>query len=896
MKIDAKSSAISSEQELEFKVSTDSGPNSFKEKGTWSLGVNGKGKVSLRGTSTASLNEPSGAWRAKCRWELQGAQDSSVGPVPVNMVKKILSPPTAGMLQASSAGCGSMYSQTTSGLYIAAALFSFCTPASAVLSIAAVGTSIAGSAKGNSCLSSQLDNINLQLATQAYEIQQIQTYLGLATNVFYTSWYLAQLALTESDVKSWNEKLTKISPVGAQPNAFGSFMATGLGLWAADLQPQPGAITDPQQLAVSLTASQMNTLSAQISSGETNGFQSWVDDFSGTKAVYPDPTNCGAACLATVAQDPDSYLIKVYRDLFDSLKDNINVYVPQAQTFNQVANSNVVPLYDQYNTMLVNFYQQAVVGLQQALTMEWLVNEMNYFRAASGTTGDQLNSWGEVNGTLYKWSGKSPADEAAAYNTAQQNLAQFYAARFNQLYLNTLNYIVSDTPVSPQAYPNDPIAYSVKGTPFTDKPVNYLGEVGAGVVPPTPTPATGTTPAPTPAVPDQGATPLSLLPSALFKVTTSPTWQSAAVLYQFSGLYDVSKCISSLEAYNQAVGSDGGTMQEWLQDPTNCPPILVLSDGTPLNQSYYDGNTLAPYTSFQASSKSIGGPMVLAGTMTNNLKFCDPTSPAPGWYAPSGSFVGNAAGLVAGKGYLNCGQWYTPGATSCGFPRANCALDPNDLYTDLGAYAGANINSKNQGCTNNLQINGDKYPWILTLTDSFPSDMKSCGVINRVSKPGTSAYYSPNYTQARSESGSYYSGSSSGCSIGFIGSGLGNTLPPKENCTVTPCALSADQAQFGMRLMNVTNSGNQGSASGWVLPVTIWVSCIGNYPQTTVWAWSPGGTSQQTFADRGYVCYSSQPDSNYNQTMTCTILDGTQYVFGLNSASSAQLTVQVVKP
>jgi hypothetical protein len=887
MELDAKASASSSEQAIDFKVTADSGPGSFKEKGTWSLGVNGKGKVSLRGTSTASLNEPSETWRAKCRWELQGAQDSSVGPVPVNMVKKILTPPRASMVQASSTGCGSMYSQTSSGLFIAGALFSFCTPASAVLNIAAVSTSIAGSSKGNSCLSSQLDNINQQLATQAYEIQQIQTYLGLATNVFYNAWYLAQVGLTESNVKSWREKLSMISPVGAQPNAFGSFMSTGLGLWAADLQPQPGAITDPQQLAVSLTTSQMNTLSSQISSGEINGFQSWVDDFSGTKAVYPDPTNCGAACLATVVQDPDSYLIKVYEDLFGSLQDNINDYVPQAQAYNQVANSNVVPLYDQYNTMLVNFYQQAVVGLQQALTMEWLVNEMNYFRAASGTTGDQLNSWGEVNGTLYKWSGKSPTDEGAAYNTAQQNLAQFYAARFNQLYLNTLNYIVSDVPVTPQAYPNDPITYTIRGTPYSDTPVAYGGEVGAGAVAPTPTPAPGATPAPTPATPDQGDTPLSLLPTALFNGTT---WQSAAALYQFSGLYDVSKCISSLEAYNQAAGSDGGTMQEWLQDPTNCPPILVLSDGTPLNQGFYDGNTLAPYTSYQAATGKTGGPMVLAGTMTNNLKFCDRMNPAPGWYAPSGSFVGNAAGLVAGQAYLNCGRWYLPGgSSSCGFPRANCAPDPSDVYTDFGEYPEVYSVAAGQGCTNNLKINGDKYPWILTLTDSFPSDMKSCSaVIMSATSAGTTV--SPTYTEARSESGSFWSGSSTGCSIGFIGDGISNKLPGFRPCGNGAECLYPDIANFGMRLMNVTNSGNQGNASGWVLPVQVQASCGTSTPITKIFAWGP--TNTPTITERGYLCNGANP---YNQ-LVCTILDGTQYVFELSYGSSANLVVQALQP
>jgi hypothetical protein len=100
-----------------------------------------------------------------------------------------------------------------------------------------------------------------------------------------------------------------------------------------------------------------------------------------------------------------------------------------------------------------------------------------------------------------------------------------------------------------------------------------------------------------------------------------------------------------------------------------------------------------------------------------------------------------------------------------------------------------------------------------------------------------------------------------------------------------------DSVDFAMRMPNFTNSGNQGSGSGWVLPLAAAVNCdFNNNPVTKVMGWEQ---YQATTADRGYICYNA---TGLGSDLTCTILDGTQYRFSISGASSAKLVVQVVQP
>lgn len=208
----------------------------------------------------------------------------------------------------------------------------------------------------------------------------------------------------------------------------------------------------------------------------------------------------------------------------------------------------------------------------------------------------------------------------------------------------------------------------------------------------------------------------------------------------------------------------------------------------------------------------------------------------------------------------------------------------NRLFTDFGSpLAEVLLVASGSACTNNLKINGNHYPWIMTLTDYYPNEMKSCSAVLPTVVYSDGTNLSPNYTNARTESGSYWSSSSAGCSIGFIGTGLNNHLPGYRD---------QDVAQFGLRVMNYTDSGNQGSSGGWMIPLKVQTYCDTtlNNPNSTVIAWSGG------LQDSGYSCTATTQLDGVETQLLCTILDGTQYVLKWNEGSSAQLAVQVIQP
>jgi hypothetical protein len=478
--------------------------------------------------------------------------------------------------------------------------------------------------------------------------------------------------------------------------------------------------------------------------------------------------------------------------------------------------------------------------------MEVMVNQLNYFRATSTTAKKslpQIPSFGATPGTHYQYSSQSLEAETQRYNTAQLNLAKVYAARTNQLYLTTLNYTVSDVPVAPQAYPSLPVSYTFNGVTYTEKPIDYSGQVGKNL----PASLNGA----------QGRTPMSLIPAA-----AAGPWTSAAVLYQFSGLNDVSTCINTLQAYNAS--TPGGTVAGWLQTPGACPSILTLADSTPLSYacdangqnckgSVYDGNTLQPYINYQAATGTTGGALQLSAPVPNNLKFCDPSTPALAWQAQRGGPV------------LNCGQWYTPKYLASAMPRANVPGGNSDqtFYNPPPSSWPLDILLPGD-CSNNLvSQNGNKYPAITTLTGSWPSGApSSCAVIPSVPLAGTSNLQSPTYTNSRTENGNYETGNTSqGCSIGWIGKGLSNSLPDYD-----PYLNGGDELAFGLRLPRAESGRDE--TAGFVLPVKVTAGCYGRkYANPIVYV--PRGD----LSLYGYTCGAW----NGRTSVTCTITDGTVY-------------------
>jgi hypothetical protein len=741
------------------------------------------------------------------------------------------------------------------------------------LSIGSIATGMAGSAAGNACPDSQLDAMNQQLAVQAVQIQQIDTYLGAATNVFYYAWYQQQATNTATAAYLWQSSLYGLMPQGSAKGLFGNWMAVdgGVGLWTDALQPAPNAPGTPQALAQSDTA--YNNALQSVDAASASLFQGYLKQFSGTDIAYPTTCSPSLDCAAHVIPATDSALLNLYDALFQQLSSATENYAQQGQQagISKAKNQNVVPLYDQYNAMLVKFWTQSLYGLQQAQTMEWLVNQLNYFRGTPCARA--IGSWGKVAGTYYCNGGQSLQIETAAYNTAQMNLARVYGARMNQLYLNTLNYIVSDVPVLPQAYPTTPITWTYNGKVYTEpKPLDYATQTGFKLAPVYPG--------------GQGRTPLSLVPAVAKPQGANTPWLAASVLYQFSGLNDVATCATTLQNY--LASTSGGTVAGWLQTQGACPSIFALAKGAPLNYgcdtasppnctgSFYDGNTLTPYTSYQAATGTTGGPLVLSASLVNNLKFCDPTTPSLVWESQRPG------------ARLNCGLWYAPKYLGPSFPRANPPVANSDsaYYSNLtnatefivfipGGQKGF-VDVQPYGSTRT-----DKYATVTKLVG--PPDPAltgtACGFIPTVPATATSSASvanTPILNNVRLVD-SDWPDTGPGCLLGWIGEGLGTNLPGTPSTILFaprmgngfPVALSIDAAQV---ISETTRAPGA---------------------QYTVRALYSGGPNDDVATGLSTYGYRCTP-SNVSQTLQCTILDGSVYLINL-AAYSDRPTITYLK-
>lgn len=917
-------SAGASPRQLQFTIVADAPWGSYAETGAWVIGVDTNRKATLQGRSRVSTmvdpsvetagrvaavapREPSlplavpqnpqaKPWSATCTWNLWVAA-APAGMIPYEYYDGLFIPPRLGVpvpvagSLSKAGGCGSTWTNVANGLFVTAAFVAI--PAggavwAAVLTTGAVGSVIASGAPSSACLENELGVMSQQISILQAQVAQIDAYLGLATNALYLAWYENEVEQAGTAAYLWNQNIKGISPTGVgSTGLFGNFMVpNGVGLWNYQLQPSASAPADPLQLALNDTAFG-NAYSQAVT--KADDFRRYLIELSGTEVVFPTGSSCTPDCTAHVVQAPGTALINLYGDLFDALSSAISLSVPALQAFDTLANQNIVPLYDQYNAFLVKFWTQGVYALQQALAMEWMVNQMNFFRATSTTNPKplpQIPSWGGIPGTHYVYGNQSLEVEANNYNATQKRLAKVYAARLSQLYLNTLNYIVSDVPVAPQAYPTAPVSFSFNGVAYPGKPVDYAGQMGKNLVANIEE-----------GIPTQGRTPLSLVPPV-----ADGAWKSAAVLYQFVGLKDVATCMRTRQQF--VASNPTGTAPEWLATPGACPAIFTLADGSPLSYtcdpndttqcrgSIYDGNTLQPYTSFQASGAT-GGPVALSTQLTNNLKFCDAASPALYW---------DTRGTK-----LNCGKWYTPQYKGKVFPRANWpeAMNNPNYYARWdysgGPFDGVANATLPGDCSNNWSFKDQKFPALTTITGSWPTGQpSSCSVIPTVGYYPTGTQQTPVLKDSRFLAGNYETGNTTqGCTIGWIGGGASNRLPDywtgSSGSNYSPAAV--DYAAFAIRLPQSLDNASEG---GFVLPMTVYAGCSADTVSSAakysrqivdigpeIFVQEGGYFKYGDLSRHGFSCR-RKSDAQWG----CVIADGTDYTIAIKSGRAWILDVQ----
>lgn len=315
--------------------------------------------------------------------------------------------------------------------------------------------------------------------------------------------------------------------------------------------------------------------------------------------------------------------------------------------------SNVVTAINNYDQLLFNMYQQDLLALQYAYTIEATSNYMNYYAYSTclttggsagtcATSTNQIPSWEGMqaitfsvgsNATQIGPNAVSSVALAAQYLTsAQHNLVALYAARINALYKNILTFTISDNPLPTQTYaPAPPAIAMANGTAigFASQSTMYATIQAATL--------TSTV--------NSGSIPGKLLNSS-----------RGGVFYQYNGINQVWSCLQS--STTQSLNNPNGPAPSI--NLLNCSAAFPNSYG-----SYYDGVTMSAYGAGPAPTYPGG---VVPTVSVNTNAYCN--------FASSG---GSATGInypIAWGNQLMCNIWAgTQFVNSTAFP-GNAAFPP----------------------------------------------------------------------------------------------------------------------------------------------------------------------------------------------------------------------------
>ena len=567
--------------------------------------------------------------------------------------------PSADVLgDSSSSGCGSMMNDAGDGISIATGMLSVIPGAGPLLgpiNATSAGLKLVGGRKSSACTQAKFDAINEQLEYQESQIQQIYTIIDRGEDVFFAALTDFNDRLIQGATASYDEYRTDVT------DAFNDFMVDG-GMWddavgiqaIAEAQVQnyadesPGLAqctkndtrccyrpyrddlfgpnTDVQDYCEETVGDGAGPLGALRAFADGEGLpQETLRDLLGSE--YQPDFECTYNCYTRlVAVDPQNSSPTAWGLLLDNYVDELRQQISdctsvdlEARSQCEAMDNNVVELYENYNAAVVAIYQQSLYSLQQAYSMEWLVNQFNFFSEPGAEEIRRLvrSSTQQVPGTYYRKNAPNPCasattgagvgGEEGAYNCAQEQLTLAYAQRVNLLYQNALRYIVTDKPLSMQRWPELGGAITVQTgigpialAPSLDYDTVVGGRLAEVGLDPTPKEHVSNVTGEQSASPNLGAD------------GASYTWSDEAVLYQFS-VQDVARCFHTLETFqeNNAVDVADPSRVAYIEDvfatPEDCSSVFALPDGSPPNQGFFDGRTLQPYDQLYVSPGSPSG-------------------------------------------------------------------------------------------------------------------------------------------------------------------------------------------------------------------------------------------------------------------------------------------------
>lgn len=530
-----------------------------------------------------------------------------------------------------------------------------------------------GGSSANSCIQSEFNLINQQLAIQEAQIQNIESALNLTNNTFYQENYQNAAQIVAADDLTFQDAVSNFS--GQANNIADPGTLTDLMIDIKFWDSSSNAIAIPGNLAQYMESNPSWLGGSYIPGVTRSGNQA---DYQGN-LVNLAGVNLSSSCIdagnqpyTCVSQNTGSSQMVMYSALYNALTDNISTY----------GYNNYIPLYDDYNDTLMQAYQQSIFALQQAYFMEYLNNQINYNNAIACIGQDssclqQTLSYGNIAGTYFVvgYNPVSVSSESitylSSYNAAQQQLTLLFAAYMNQAYLNTLNYIVTDTVVGAQSYPTGTDMFMVNDQPITDPdPVDYATNLSSRVTRPMKYLINN--------IQNSSAYGAPGYQSSLAISLQNLQSASSTMLYQYYGINNTrvwgqsifsansSNLVESLgviaenyESAPQIFLNGQGSFAQF--DQAFAQGYLATPTGYPQGINYQTTNqTLQPY--YAASG---GYPLSVGNVVNNiNLSACNPSSVGsiPGynlyWYVPNGANGTFSLG-THGTPYLMCGNWQT---------------------------------------------------------------------------------------------------------------------------------------------------------------------------------------------------------------------------------------------
>ena len=529
------------------------------------------------------------------------------GPISYQEIRNIFHPQQL-LKSAHNGGCSSVItSDVETGEPFVNGAFSLVTKASESLSLGLeVGLDIAmgffdifdPETSPTVCLQREINAINKQLKEQQKEINNIKTKLNLLNNDFYAAHYEDAIKISTLSHYTYSQALYEIAGNNAgMTGLFANFMEMS-GFWVNNI---PVSINFSNIINSSNILNSLNSLIIN----NKHVLQSSLINVAG---INYNPY-CQNDCYQQVSRNDESALLKTIVFLKDQLDKDVEF------SLKGDSGKNTVKMFEQYNDTLTSLFYSSVLSIDLEFQMNYLINRINIEAVLNQSSQSCITDLRQIPSMFsnyseihYQYGGFDRATEIKKYNKAQEELTEFFSSIDNNLYITIMNYLVTDVPIQAQKWPSQPKHFIVNGFESIDyQTINYGEQVGL---------MTHTV--------YQGQIdgyPLSTIDVGYANgesVFSIPDINSNTVLYQYSGLRDMSKCDETLE---NAGNIDQNAMAKSVLNNDSCPMIFSNKQNAEwqvFNNGQFNRTILQPY---YIPDNSESG--VLSGQVYNVLNNCN---------------------------------------------------------------------------------------------------------------------------------------------------------------------------------------------------------------------------------------------------------------------------------